>query len=129
MFSNNTASGDDKDLQLFCWTIRHPLYAKYNELRLTQENLISSISKHEETLRKMRHSLDQVKLDANRAYKDCLEAWLTTEDGLPNDETMLKASCKSYWRYVLIIIQLCRNEETYPFNFVARFRFWQDGMY
>ena len=85
------------------------------------QNELEEKRAYEETLRKMQHSLVQIELEEKRAYEDCLEAGLTTKDGLPNDKTMLKASCKSYWRYVLIIIQLCRNEGTHSFDFLARF--------
>ncbi|OBT60066.1 hypothetical protein VE03_10401 [Pseudogymnoascus sp. 23342-1-I1] len=89
-------SEDDKYLQVLCWTIRHPPYAKYDELRSSRKILISKIFEYEATLVKMQDNLGQIELDVKRAYADCLEAGLITEDGLPNDETMLKASCKYY---------------------------------
>ncbi|KFY01146.1 hypothetical protein O988_02884 [Pseudogymnoascus sp. VKM F-3808] len=106
------ADGNDEHIQLLCWTILHPLYAKYDELRSSKEDLKSRILEHEEALREMRESLDQVERDSKHALKDCLDAGLATKDGRPNDETML---------------ELCRNVS--PFNIVARFMFPQYGRY
>ena len=79
---------------------------------------MSSILECKEKLGEMQHRLNQIEPDIERSHEDCLEAGLITKDGLPNDKTMLKAGCKSYWRYVLIIIQLFRNE-TYSFEYLA----------
>ncbi|OBT52026.1 hypothetical protein VE04_09399 [Pseudogymnoascus sp. 24MN13] len=89
-------SEDDEYIQKLCWIIRHAPYAKYNELCSSRKKLKSKIFEHEATLVKMQDNLDQIELDADRAYEDCLKAGLITKDGLPNDETMLKASCKYY---------------------------------